>query len=186
MLEAALVEASCAEALCHCATFNHSIMQTNAVSLRRGRLDSNPEIQDWIFSTFLRTSTVTVWSYWKISTGMENNRFMSTFDASLDADPAGNNKDSHAWTKGEVYHLEGSDTTGELQVGTNKTKDGLADFDLWCALSPAYIEAAKALEPLWRALDWVTDSMAKQRYDLSQSGPAKCTPRQRRTYTLST
>ena len=42
---------------------------------------------------------------------------------SLEAEPASKNKDSHAWRKGDVYHLEGSDTTGEQQSGTNKTKD---------------------------------------------------------------
>lgn len=35
-----------------------------------------------------------------------------------------------------------------------------------CALSPAYIEAAQALEPLWRALDWVTDPLANAVQDM--------------------
>ena len=37
-------------------------------------------------------------------------------------------------------------------------------------LGTAYIEAAKALAPLWVFLDWITDPMAPPRYDLADSG----------------
>ena len=54
------------------------------------------------------------------------------------------------------------------------------------AFSPAYIEAGKALEPLWRGLDWVTNPLAKQRRDLTHSGlhcsSIECTPTWRRTH----
>lgn len=37
-------------------------------------------------------------------------------------------------------------------------------------LGTVYIEAAKALAPLWLFLDWITDPMAPPRYDLADSG----------------
>jgi len=65
-------------------------------------------------------------------------------DAATPAEAPVQKKDARAWARGEVVHLEGSDTT-------------------------AYIEAAKALAPLWEFLDWITDPMAPPRYDLADS-----------------
>ena len=41
---------------------------------------------------------------------------MSSVDTSPAPEPAHKKKGAHGWTKGEVYHLEGSETTGELAL----------------------------------------------------------------------
>ena len=41
---------------------------------------------------------------------------MSSVDTSPAPEPAHKKKGAHDWTKGQVYHLEGSETTGELAL----------------------------------------------------------------------